>query len=401
MLPDNSINLENLLNYYDEFIICTETDLKGNITYASGGFCKISGYSQNELIGSSHSIVRHPDNPKDIFEYIWKTIQNGDSIIKYEMKNLAKNGSTYWVEADIYPIFSQDKTIKGYRSLRRDITSKKDLEAAKIQIDDLAMELTLKVATEESKAYEAIKKNKMLQIDVAKSKEELNLVKDDMISIFTHELKTPLNAIINFSEYIYKNITKELTPARIEKIEKFSQKVLNNGKIQYDMIETMLEAATVKAGKINVIKKDESIKAMIAPVINRYEGVYSKKIIKEIEDFEIFVDRKLCTIVFSNLLSNALKYSKSTVLVKIAKFANTFEMRIEDDGPGIPIEQQEKIFDMFTQTNNKDVLKMEYIGSGIGLYTVSQLVVLCERKIVVGNSTRLGGASFMVRGKIK
>jgi len=44
---------------------------------------------------------------------------------------------------------------------------------------------------------------------------------------------------------------------------------------------------------------------------------------------------------------------------------------------------------------------MEYIGSGIGLYTVSQLVVLCERKIVVGNSTRLGGASFMVRGKIK
>ena len=393
--------LNNLLNDYDEFIICTETDLKGNITYASGGFCKISGYTQSELLGSPHSIVRHPDNPKSLYEYIWATIQSGDSVRKYELKNLTKNGETYWVEADIYPIKDKDNNIVRYRSLRKNITSKKKFEDAQKQINNLVAELTLKAATEESKAYEAVKKSKMLQIDVVKTKEELNFFKDDIISIFTHELKTPLNAIINFSEYIYKNISKELTESRLEKIERFSQKVLNNGKIQYDMIETMLEAATIKAGKIEVVKKTESLESMLMPVINRYEGVYSKTIIKEIEDFEIFVDRKLCSIVFTNLLSNALKYSKSTVLIKVRKFANNFELRIEDDGQGIPLEQQENIFNMFTQTHADDVLKMEYQGTGIGLYTVGQLVDLCERKIVVGTSTRLGGASFMVRGKIK
>lgn len=62
---------------HSKYYITSTTDLKGNITSVSEAFCKISGYCESELIGQPHSIVRHPDTPKESFEVLWKTIKSG------------------------------------------------------------------------------------------------------------------------------------------------------------------------------------------------------------------------------------------------------------------------------------------------------------------------------------
>ena len=83
-------------------IIVSETDKKGKIIYANDDFCKISGFSKDELIGKPHNIVRHPDMPKAAFKDLWQTIQDG-KIWQGIVKNLAKDGSYYWVHAKVYP----------------------------------------------------------------------------------------------------------------------------------------------------------------------------------------------------------------------------------------------------------------------------------------------------------
>ena len=109
---------------FDENIISSSTNTKGMITSASNAFCDISGYNKSELIGKQHSILRHPDMPKSIYEDLWTTIQE-DKTWRGEIKNLRKDGSSYWVSAIIKPIFDKENEKMGYYALRHDITDKK------------------------------------------------------------------------------------------------------------------------------------------------------------------------------------------------------------------------------------------------------------------------------------
>lgn len=83
--------------------ILSETDLHGTILFANDKFCEVSKYSREELIGKSQNIVRHPDMPRELFKLFWKTIQSGE-VFKGIVKNKAKDGTAYWVDATIVPI---------------------------------------------------------------------------------------------------------------------------------------------------------------------------------------------------------------------------------------------------------------------------------------------------------
>lgn len=99
-------------------IIVSKTDPQGRIVYANEVFTRVSGFSEAELIGKPHSIVRHPDMPRCVFKALWDTISAGDEIFAYVL-NRAKNGDHYWVFACVTPSFSADGRISGYHSSRR------------------------------------------------------------------------------------------------------------------------------------------------------------------------------------------------------------------------------------------------------------------------------------------
>lgn len=119
--------LSQLLNSYDKNVIFSETDIYGHITHVSSAFCEISGYNEDELLGKSHNIIRHPDMQKDIFSDMWKTIKSGKHWTG-EVKNQHKDGSYYWVKADIEPKFDNKSNIVGYRAVRHNISDTKDIE---------------------------------------------------------------------------------------------------------------------------------------------------------------------------------------------------------------------------------------------------------------------------------
>ncbi len=119
--------LQKNIDIMSKYIIFSRTNLKGIITEASDAFCEISQYSKDELIGSPHNIVRHPDMPKSAFKDMWDTIQSGQ-IWNGEVKNLKKDGTYYWVIANISPEYDKSGNIKSYVAIRYDITAKKDFE---------------------------------------------------------------------------------------------------------------------------------------------------------------------------------------------------------------------------------------------------------------------------------
>jgi len=117
-------NINYLAQYkfaMDRSSIVSKTDADGTIIYANEKFCKISGYSQKELIGSNHNVIRHPSTPDSLFNIMWKTIKSGK---KWEgtYKNLSKSGDTYFVKTVISPIFDESKQIIEYIAMRIDVT---------------------------------------------------------------------------------------------------------------------------------------------------------------------------------------------------------------------------------------------------------------------------------------
>lgn len=102
----------------DEDFIVTKTDAKGRILYANRIFIALSGYTEGELLGSQHNIIRHPDMPRSVFKLLWDHIAAGQEFMGY-VKNLAKDGSHYWVLATVTPDFDAQRNIVGYTSVRR------------------------------------------------------------------------------------------------------------------------------------------------------------------------------------------------------------------------------------------------------------------------------------------
>ncbi|NIC04277.1 methyl-accepting chemotaxis protein [Billgrantia bachuensis] len=100
----------------DRQLLITRTNLKGQITYANDAFVEVSGYSRDELIGSPHNLIRHPDMPPEAFADLWQTIKRNDTW-QGVVKNRCKNGDHYWVRATVTPIVEGDQCL-GYTSVR-------------------------------------------------------------------------------------------------------------------------------------------------------------------------------------------------------------------------------------------------------------------------------------------
>jgi aerotaxis receptor len=107
-------NLEYILK--DTETVVSKTDLSGNITYVNRDFCTISGFTEEELVGSPQNIVRHPDMPVEAFKDFWSTIKAGKAWTGM-VKNRCKNGDHYWVEANAAPMLENGKMV-GYTSIR-------------------------------------------------------------------------------------------------------------------------------------------------------------------------------------------------------------------------------------------------------------------------------------------
>ena len=130
--------LDREVPYPDGRLIVSRTDTKGILTHCNPSFVSMSGYTEEELIGQNHYILRHPDMPASAFKDLWDTINKGKKWHGY-VKNLRKDGAYYWVLATVIPNVRNNEII-GYTSVRRKPSRKKVNECIALYAKILAKE---------------------------------------------------------------------------------------------------------------------------------------------------------------------------------------------------------------------------------------------------------------------
>lgn len=111
----------------DDFLV-SQTDAKGIILFANDDFCKVAGYTIDELVGKPHNVVRHRDMPKAAFKDLWETVKSGKIWTGY-VKNSTKDGGFYWVFATVYPMYDETRQAQTYLSCRRKPSAQEIQEA--------------------------------------------------------------------------------------------------------------------------------------------------------------------------------------------------------------------------------------------------------------------------------
>lgn len=112
--------IDKAIDIPDDYTLISKTDPKGIITEGNEAFEEISGYSAEELIGSSHNVIRHPDMPKVMFKLVWDRIMDKENILAI-IKNLAKDGRYYWVATDFVTRVNADREVLDYTAYRKPV----------------------------------------------------------------------------------------------------------------------------------------------------------------------------------------------------------------------------------------------------------------------------------------
>lgn len=352
------LNLKKLHEQYEyavnKKLLVSKTDPDGIITYVNSKFCEVSGYTKEELMGSKHNIIKSPMHPARFYEKMWEKITSKNPFHGI-VRNQKKDGSQYIVDSTIIPILDRDGEIQEYISLRSDITK-----------------------------Y------------VEKRDKEISLVEDKTLMLFTHELKSPLNAITSFISHISRGLQRDLTPQKQEKLLGLSKIIDSNAKSLLGIINTMLDISKLKSNKLKFNKEKFDLSGMVKEKIEIYSVLHEREVISSIPDSLIVnLDQKSLNHIVENLFTNAIKYSNSKVMVSLEKHQSAIVISIEDDGDGIAIENRDKIFKMFSQESEGRSIK-EKSGTGVGLHLVK---LLCDNNnftIGIESSEKLGGALFKV-----
>lgn len=147
----------------DNDFIVSKTNPKGQLTYGNEIFIEFSGYPESELLGIQHNIIRHPDMPRAVFKLLWDTLKSGNEFNGY-VKNMSRDGSFYWVFANVTPSYTADGSLLGYYSVRR--KPRKDAQdfMQNVYRDMLAVE-------KQSSTQNAIEASTKLLTDLLNSKE--------------------------------------------------------------------------------------------------------------------------------------------------------------------------------------------------------------------------------------
>lgn len=348
-----------------EASIVSKADIDGNIIYVNDNFCKITGYTREEMIGHNHNMFRHPDNTDETYKEMWNTIQAG-KIWRDRIMNLNKDGSDFIAESTIIPLMDENGVIKEYMAIRNDIT---DMVKLKREIF--------------AKEQEKIKQDKVKE------------AQKSFLVVFTHELKTPLNAIINFSKYIRKQM---LSPKEIdrEKLTKLLDSILNNSQDMLENITQILEVSKLNSHKLTYTYSLFSAEDVISDVLKRYDSLIIDKNIHVVVNYddEVMINSDIHRVkqILSNIVSNAIKYGNNQIIITLSNIENA-TISIEDNGDGI--KDKEAVFNLYSQEDD-DLLERKGQGTGVGLYFMKLLCRDLKIDYRVEDAKKNSGTKFTI-----
>ncbi len=379
--------LANLRSAIDEHAIVSITDIRGNIVFVNDKFCEISGYSHEELAGRNHRMVKSDEHSPEFYRDLWKTISGGQAW-SGEIKNRAKDGTHYWVDATIVPFRDAEGKIEQYVAIRTDITEVKESEdkAKKFAAQLEQTNLELEGQKEESDAMNAelISLNDHLEAARVEAMAATK-AKSAFLANMSHEIRTPMTAILGFTDTLREEGDIRLAPKdRIDAIDTIHR----NGHYLLTIINDILDMAKIEAGKMEVEHIACGPQEIVADVASLMKVRTDAKGIGFDTEFiglipeTIHSDPTRLKQILINIIGNAIKFTEEGGVRLIIRFVpgatdepagspneSFMQFDILDTGVGMTQEQAGKLFQAFSQADS--TMTRKFGGTGLGL-TISK-----------------------------
>jgi signal transduction histidine kinase len=225
--------------------------------------------------------------------------------------------------------------------------------------------------------------------------EEANRVKSEFLANVSHELRTPLHGMLSYARFG----KTEVTTAPPEEIASYFQYISQSGESLLSMVNDLLDLAKFEAGKMLMEFAAVDLASLAAMVVDEFNSLCSEKnihIALELPDGEcsLSVDAHRIKQVLRNVLSNAVKFSPqgTTIVVVLVNTGEGALLTVRDQGPGVPDDELEAVFDKFVQSSRT---KSGAGGTGLGLAICREIVMGHGGRIWADNAPE-GGAVFTV-----
>lgn len=337
---------------------------KGEIMYMSPSVSDLLGYHPDDWIGKAPLNLFESHHERDYFAAIEPSILLQKEKIRQRLQFKHKDGEHLWFETVSSPIFNADMELIGVQTVSRNVMS---------------------FVRAEEEMQKALEKER-----------ELNELKSRFVSMASHEFRTPLTAIRSSIELlgIY---TEKVEPDLQQKLNRHFDKIIRETKRLTSLMNDILILGRAEAGKTPYLPEKTDVHQLCLDVLDMFQPQPESPGVEFIfatksKDFHL--DPELMTHVLSNLISNAIKYSKGAKkpLLWVDINSRHLTIKVQDYGIGIPKDEQEKLFQSFFRARNAITIQ----GTGLGLVIVKHVIDLHQGEISV--QSELGeGSIFTIR----
>lgn len=336
-------------------------DPQGRVASWNAGAERIKGYKSQEIIGQHFSRF-YPEEDAALGKPAYALeIAGSQGRFEEEGWRVRKDGSRFWANVVITALRDDTGQLRGYAKITRDITERKRTE-------DLILH-----AKEEA--------------------ERASKFKDQFLSTMSHELRTPLNAVLGFSDLLADERYGPLN----DRQQRYVSHIHTGGKHLLKLISDILDLSKIEAGRMELTREDVKVAPAFTEVISALYPLAEKKsqaLLQEVEpNLCVHADAMRFKQVLTNLVGNGIKFTPEGGRIKLGARQVHDQVRIEvrDNGPGIPPEQQQRIFEAFVrlaQSGNATE------GTGLGLAITASLVELHGSKLGIESQPGEGACFY-------
>lgn len=339
MLKEQQIEInkakELYLKIFEEFpALIWRSRLDKLCDYFNKTWLDFTGRTFEQEFGNGWAEGLHPDDHDPCVQTYFNSFDKREPfLMEYRMKD--KFGEYHWIRDFGRPFYDHDNTFLGYIGSCYDITEIKNSELSLI---------------------------------------ELNATKDKFFSIIAHDLKTPFNSIIGFSELVVDKVKEK----DFDKVAEFAGIILQSSKRAMELLINLMEWSQLQSGRMNFNPELVDVSMLIDEVMLLLKGIADQKSIiinnQLTKAFFVFADKEMISAVMRNLISNALKFTQTGGCISISAFSKENEViiTISDNGVGLPEDRINKLFILSESystpgTNNEK-------GTGLGLILCNEFI---------------------------